>query len=204
MASLKLSYFDAPGRAEPIRIALRLGGVAFEDDRMQFPAFMAAKAGGALPLGSVPVLQVDDIAITQTAAILRYAARIGDTSLYPADPQAALWVDSVIDCFNDSLSQALVPTLFEKDTDKKLAMRADIANGIMKRVFTYTESILARSGGPFVAGNTLSIADIVVARQVLQIRTGALDGVAPSYLDAFPGLSALADAYLADPRIAAL
>jgi hypothetical protein len=34
MSIIKLSYFDMPGRAEPIRIALSLGKVAFEDKRL--------------------------------------------------------------------------------------------------------------------------------------------------------------------------
>jgi glutathione S-transferase len=71
MPQLKLTYFDAPGRAEPIRVALHLAGIDFEDHRVQFPEFAALKSGGGLPLGSVPVLEVDGCVFAQTAAILR-------------------------------------------------------------------------------------------------------------------------------------
>ena len=47
MPTLRLTYFNAPGRAEPIRLALRIGGLAFEDHRLDFPGFGAAKASGA-------------------------------------------------------------------------------------------------------------------------------------------------------------
>lgn len=201
---LKLTYFNTPGRAEPIRVALRLSGLDFVDERLNFPEFVAAKAAGRFPLGSVPVLEVDGTPIVQTAAILRWVARVGDTSLYPTDPWAALLVDSVLDTFNDTLSTALMPSLFERDSEKKLAMRAAFAAGPMKLAYDYTEALLAKSTGPFIAGERLSVADIVVALQVLQIRRGVLDGLTSDMLAAWPRIHALADAYLASPRIAAL
>lgn len=204
MPKLRLTYFDSPGRAESIRVVLRLGGVPFEDHRLKFPEFMALKADGAFPLGSVPVLDVDGLAVPQTAAMLRFAARLGGGSLYPEDPLEALLVDSVLESFNDTLSNALLPSLFERDPSKKLAMREALAAGPMARVFHFVEGLLGRHGGPFVLGERLSIADVVVALQVLQIRRGVLDGIDPAALSAWPNLQRLADAYLADPRIAAL
>lgn len=204
MPSLRLTYFDAPGRAEPIRVALRIAGLPFVDRRLKFPEFLEAKARGELPLGAVPVLEVDGFRIVQTAAILRYVARIGDRSLYPEDPWAALLVDSALDSFNDTLSHALLPSLFERDPAKKLAMRAELAAGPMARVMAYVEGLVERSGGPFVAGQAMSIADLVIALQVVEIEAGRLDGLGPEYLDAYPRVRALAAAYRAEPRIRAL
>ena len=203
MPTLKLTYFDAPGRAEPIRIALQIGGVTFEDHRLKFPQYAEAKARGDFPLGSVPVLEVDGQKITQTAAMLRYAARIGDTSLLPTDPFTALLVDSALESFNDTLSHAMLPSLFERDPAKKLAMRAELAAGPLARVFTYVEGLIAHAGGPFVGGASMSIADLAIAAQVLQIRSGTLDGLDAATLVPYPRLGALADAYLQDPRIVA-
>lgn len=204
MPNLTLTYFDGPGRAEPVRVALRLGGVPFVDHRLAFPQFAEAKAAGAFPLGSVPVLEVDGASIVQTAAMLRYAARIGDRSLYPEDPAQALVVDSVVDCINDTWYAAVLPSLFERDMEKKLAMRAAFATGPMTRILTYIEGVLARSGGPFVAGAELSIADLMLMGPLLQIRAGRLDGVTAEHLAAYPRVGALVEAYLAHPRIQAL
>ena len=204
MPTLRLTYFDSRGRAEPIRVALRLGGLPFEDRRLKFPEFAEARARREFPLGAVPVLEVDGVSIVQTAAILRDVARLGDRTLYPEDPWAALRVDSALDSFNDTFSHALLPSLFERDAAKKLAMRAELAAGPMARVFTYVEGLVGLSGGPFVAGDTMSVADLVIALQVLQIRSGQLDGLGPATIEAWPRLSALADAYLADPRVAGL
>jgi prostaglandin-H2 D-isomerase / glutathione transferase len=200
---LKLTYFDAAGRAEPIRVALHMAGLAFEDERIGFPQFAERKAQGSLPLGAVPVLEVDGVAITQTSAMLRYVAKLGAPDLYPSDPHLALLVDSALESFNDTLSNALTPSMFERDTAKKLAMRAEFVAGPMTRVMTYVEGLVARSGGPFVAGKTLSIADLVIALQIPAIRSGQLDGITAEALAPYPKLVALAEAYLADPRVAA-
>lgn len=203
MPTLKLTYFDTAGRAEPLRIALRMGGVAFEDHRLGFADFRAAQAAGAFPLSQVPVLEVDGAPITQTGAMLRYAARLGDAGLYPADPHTALLVDSALDSFNDTLTHALMPSMVERDPDKKLAMRAEIAAGPLARIFAYTEGLIARSGGPFVGGSALSIADLVIAFQISTIQRGILDGITAEVLAPYPRLLALTEAVFADPRVQA-
>jgi glutathione S-transferase len=204
MSSISLTYFDSPGRAEPVRVALRLGGLHFTDKRLNFQQFGELRASGALPLGSVPLLEIDGVTYVQTAAMLRYVAKIGDASLYPADPLAALAVDSVIDCINDTWYGALMPSLFERDVERKMSMRAQFVAGAMTKVLTYIDGVLARSGGPFVAGEALSLADLTLVGPLLQIRGGRLDGVGPELLDAWPRIGALVDAYLAHPRIVAL
>lgn len=203
MPKLILTYFDAPGRAEPIRLALHMASVPFEDRRLSFPAFSKEKAQGSFPLGSVPVLEVDGFPIPQTGAILRYVARLADTGLYPTELEAALVVDSVLDAFNDTLLHALTPSVWERDPHKKLELRRAFAAGPMTTVYRFTERCLERSGGPFVAGPTLSIADLVVATQTLSMQSGAQDGLGPEDVASYPRVRQLAEAYLADPRVAA-
>ena len=87
MPRLKLSYFDFQGgRGEPARLALAIGGIPFEDDRVSTDW---AKRKGQTPFGSLPVLDVDGQIVTQSNAINRYVGKL--TDLYPADAwQAAL------------------------------------------------------------------------------------------------------------------
>lgn len=203
MPTLKLTYFDSPGRAEPVRVALFLAGLPFEDHRVQYPEFMALKQQGALPLGSLPVLEVDGRAIVQTAAMLRYAARLGGAGLYPDDARAGLVVDSVIDTFNDTVSHALTPTLFERDAAKKLEMRRAVVEGPLGRALRYIEGLAAENAGPFLTGPTLTIADIILGVNAKTYRSGALDGIGPEVLAPYPRVSAIADAYAAHPRVIA-
>lgn len=203
MSNYKLTYFHGAGRAEPIRIAFFLADVPFEDHRVGFPEFMSLKTSGRLPLGALPILEVDGHVFTQTTAMLRHVARLGDTGLYPSDPYMALVVDSALETLNDTLSHARIPSLREQDIEKKLAMRAELVNGPMKLVFSYLEGLVAAFGGPFLTGGNLSIGDLVLAQQILEIRNGELEGVTEEHLKPYPNLNALADAYLADPRIKA-
>jgi len=203
MPQLELIYFNGPGRAEPVRVALFLGGIPFEDTRIDFQRFAQLRTDGKLPLGSVPLLTVDGLVMTQTASMLRYVACLGGGALYPKDPLQAFVVDSAIDTINDTISHALTPSMFERDLDKKLAMRKALVEGPMARALTYIEGLAARSAGPFLVGEQLTIGDLVIANQILQIRGGRLDGITSETLAPYPRLGEIASAYDADPRIAA-
>lgn len=201
--ALQLTYFDAPGRAEPIRVALVLARLPFEDRRIKFPEFAALREQGAFPLGSVPVLAVDGRPMAQTSAILRYVARLGQTDLYPTDPFAALVVDSALDTFNDTLSHAMTPSLFERDPEKKLEMRRALVAGPLALACRYVEGLLGAGPGPFLTGPTLTIADLVLGEAIKQYRSGHLDGLSAETLAPYPKLSALGDAYAAHPAVVA-
>ncbi len=201
MPTFRLTYFDAPGRAEPIRVALFLAKLPFEDRRIKFPEFMALKQQGAFPLGSVPMLEVDGRAIVQTAAILRYVARLGAPALYPSDPYAGLVVDSVLDTFNDTVSHAMTPSLFERDTAKKIEMRRALVDGPLGAALRYVEGLIG--DGPFLTGAELTIADIVLGETCRQYRSGALDGLSAETLAPFPKIARLGEAYAAHPGVVA-
>ncbi len=73
-AAPTLFYFDIPGKAEAIRLAFHVQGVAFDDHRFKDrEEFLAMKASGRLQYGQVPALQVGPVVLTQSAAILRCA-----------------------------------------------------------------------------------------------------------------------------------
>jgi glutathione S-transferase len=203
MTRHRLTYFDAPGRAEPVRIAFFLVGIPFEDRRVTFSEFMGMKQRGELPLGSLPVLEIEGRPMVQTAAMLRYVARLGDGTLYPNDPYAALVVDSVIDTFNDTVSHALTPSLFERDQAKKLEMRRALVAGPLTLALRYVEGLLAASPGPFLTGTALTVGDILLGVNIQSYRSGALDGIGPEVLEPYPRIRALAEAYTAHPGIVA-
>ena len=78
MPKIKLIYFNIPGKAEPIRLALTYMGIEFEDfvfsDRSEFDEL---KASGKLMFGQVPALEVtlpgqEPLILNQTHAILRH------------------------------------------------------------------------------------------------------------------------------------
>jgi len=203
MPTLQLTYFDSPGRAEPIRVALVLSKIPFEDRRLKFPEFAALREQGAFPLGAVPVLAVDGRPMVQTGAILRYVARLGQTDLYPTDPFTAFVVDSVLDTFNDTVAHAMTPSLFERDVEKKLEMRRALVAGPLTRACHYVEGLIGAAPGPFLTGATLTIADLVLGETIKGYRSGKLDGLSAETLAPYPRLTALGDAYAAHPAVVA-
>ena len=73
MSGIKLVYFNLMGRAETARLILAQAGVSYEDKRIEKEEWPALKA--SLPMGQLPVLEVDGKTIGQSMAIARYCAR---------------------------------------------------------------------------------------------------------------------------------
>lgn len=70
MAELKLTYFDFHGgRGEPARLALSIGGIPFEDDRV--PPSEWPKLKESTPFGALPVIELDGQTLAQTSPFAR-------------------------------------------------------------------------------------------------------------------------------------
>lgn len=171
MPKLKLTYFDFHGgRGEPARLALSIGGIPFEDDRVgaDWP-----KRKGQTPFGSLPILEVDGQAVTQSNAINRYVGKLAD--LYPSDAWQALLCDETMDAVED-ISTKISATLFIADEAEKKAKREALADGPLK-VFLegLQRSLLQR--GDYFAGGRLSVADLKVFVWIRNLKSGKLDHV---------------------------
>ena len=172
MPQLKLNYFDFHGgRAEPVRLALHLGGVAFEDHRFTFPEFAAFRT--TTPFGQVPTLHVDGLQVTQSDAILRYAGKLA--GLYPTDPLQALLCDEVAYVVEEA-SVRIGPT-FRMSGEEQRAARLALVNGSMPVYLAWLQAQLEAHGGEFFADNRLTVADLKVFVDVRGLNSGRLDHV---------------------------
>ncbi len=172
MTQLKLSYFDFHGgRAEPARLALAIGGVAFEDHRFAFAEF--AEVRKSTPFGQVPTLQVDGVQITQCDAILRYVGKLA--GLYPLDAFQALLCDEVTYVVEDA-SVKLGPT-FRMTGEALKEARTALVNGSIPVYLGWLQSQLLAHGGEYFADNRLTIADLKVFVEVRGLNSGRLDHV---------------------------
>jgi glutathione S-transferase len=188
MSDLKVTYFDFHGgRGEPARLALFMGGVPFEDDRIAMADWPERKAD--TPFGSVPVLVADGKTLTQSNAINRYVGKL--TGLYPSDFWQAALCDETMDAVEDVVS-AIVPTMFMPDDEKK-ARREELAEGLIPLYLKRLNRNLADHGGRYFADDRLTIADLKVAMLTRQLTSGILDHiptdlverVAPELVDHF-------------------
>lgn len=172
MPQLKLTYFDTHGgRAEPARLAMALGGIAFEDHRFAYPEF--ADVRKTTPFNQVPVLHVDGVQITQCDSILRYVGQLA--KLYPADPYQALLCDEVMYVVEEAAVK-LGPT-YRMTGDAQKEARLNLVNGHMPLYLGWLQSQLKAQGGEYFADKRLTVADLKVFVDVRTLNSGRLDHV---------------------------
>jgi glutathione S-transferase len=172
MAQLSLTYFDMHGgRGEPARLAMHIGGIAFEDKRFPFSEF--AEVRKSTPFGQVPTFHIDGVLVTQSDAITRYVGKL--TGLYPTDAYQALLCDEVLSALEDANSK-LVAT-FGLTGDALKDARTALVAGPLTTYLAWLEQQLKAHGGAFFADNRLTIADLKVFGYAQGLNSGRLDHV---------------------------
>jgi glutathione S-transferase len=172
MAKLKLTYFDFHGgRGEPARIALSMGGIPFEDERVKGTDWERRKPG--TPFGALPLLEKDGEILAQSNAINRYVGRL--TNLYPSDPWQAAQCDEIMEAVED-LTGKIAATMFLGDEEKK-AQRKALVEGPIPFYLTRLQQRLEAHGGRYFAGDKLSVADLKVFVLLRHLKSGVLDHV---------------------------
>ena len=172
MPKIKLTYFDFPGgRGQPARLALAIGGIAFEDDRVPFSDWPQRKP--QTPFGAMPVLEVDGRIVTQSNTINRYVGKLAD--LYPSDPWQAALCDEAMDAVEDITTQTIAT--FDLPEEEKKARRKVLAEGPLTLYLTRLQERLEAQGGQYFAGDRLSVADLKVFGWIGHLKSGKLDHV---------------------------
>lgn len=199
MPSYKLTYFDFDGgRAEPIRIAFHAAGIEFEDNRISFPEFAEMRQGTRF--NSVPVLEIDGAAVTQSNALSRYVGKMA--GLYPANDLQALYCDEVLDALED-VSHYVVRT-FGLEGEELRSARKKLVDGWLSVYLKGLDELLTRGGGEYFADNALTIADLKAFVQTRSLRAGNLDYVPTDLVDRVaPGLAEHQERIESHPRVAA-
>ena len=178
MAKLKLSYFDFHGgRGEPARLALSMGGIPYEDDRIPFADWAQRKE--KMPFGALPVLEVDGQTIAQSNAINCYVGKLAN--LYPSDPWQAALCQEAMGAVEDILTK-IAPTMFLPEEEKK-AQRKALAEGPIPFYLTQLQQRLDAHGGRYFADDRLTVADLKVFTFTRQLKVGFLDYVPTDLAD---------------------
>ena len=174
-----MTYFDFHGgRGEPARLALFMGGIEFEDERISFDAWPALKAG--LPLNAIPVLEVDGKLITQSNTINRFVGKL--TNLYPTDPWQAALCDEVMDAVEDIGCQ-IVATFSATDEHERKILREGLAKGPIPLYLGRLQANLEDRGTGYFADGRITVADLKVFVWVRHLRSGNLDHIPTDLVD---------------------
>ncbi len=199
MTSYKLTYFDFDGgRAEPIRIAFHAAGIEFEDHRISFQEFGEMRRDTRF--NSVPVLEIDGAAVTQSNALMRYVAKL--TGLFPEDNLQALYCDEAMGALED-LSHYIVRSFGLQGEELRQA-REKLVDGWLSVYLRGLNDLLTRGGGEYFADSRLTVADLKAFVQTRTLMAGKLDHVPPDLVQQLaPALAEHQKRIAADPRVVA-
>jgi glutathione S-transferase len=124
------------------------------------------------PFGRVPVLEHDGYLLYETQAILRYLDRaLPSPPLAPAEPRAAGRMDQLMNICDWYLFQGVANVIgFQRVVKPRLmgqpADEAAIAQAMPKANAVFEELSRLLGGKTYLAGETVSLADLMVAPQL--------------------------------------
>jgi glutathione S-transferase len=198
MNKLKLTYFDFHGgRGEPARLAMHIGGIAFEDSRFASKDFQEVRK--TTPLSQVPTLHVSDVQVTQSDAITRYVGKLA--GLYPADEFQALLCDEIMGGLEDI--NIKLGSTFGLTGDVLKNARETLLKEVLPNYLRWLEKQLEAHGGEYFSDNRLTIADLKAFGLLRWLGSGALDHIPASVVeDVAPKLKAYMNRIAALPAIA--
>lgn len=189
MPTYKLTYFGIEAAAEKVRLAFTMTGTPFEDNRINFEQWGPLKP--TTPYGQLPILEVDGKVYSQSYAMLRYAGKLGDGSLYPVDKQ--MEIDEVVGLHED-MARAFSPALYvgmrpaylghnfadddagkAAKTEKTKEMREKFLAEELPKFMGFLAGILEKSSGPYFCGDKVTIADLCILPQLRYFTKGVAD-----------------------------
>ena len=195
---LKLTYWDLPGgRGEPARLALTVGGVEFEDRRIDFSSWPEIRPSA--PFHACPFLEVDGYTIGQSNTITRYVGKL--TGLYPQDPWQAALCDEALDAVEDMWVKFGATMGLQGD-----ALRAAREALVEKDYKHYLKTLAKRlkdAGGEYFADRRLTVADLQVMVICRALGSGKFDHISTDLVaQVAPTLDAHRKRVLETPEIA--
>ncbi|KAI8615043.1 hypothetical protein BC830DRAFT_1124547 [Chytriomyces sp. MP71] len=198
---LKVTYFNIKARAEPVRLALAINNIPFEDERIDRAKWLELKP--KTHFGQLPTLTVNDtVVIAQSTAILRYVGKFGPLKLYPDDALKAAVVDQLISQVQD-VEAALRPSGAEQDAEKKLAMRVELAEKGLPPLFSALDQFIGHHFAKYATGSEITIGDLFVYQMNTSYSAGAYDGIPATVLKPYGNIQKVVAAVKAHPAVSA-
>ena len=194
-------------------VLLKQSGIEFEEVMVRFDSFNSdsrfkQRLGALTPVGKVPVLVDDGLAVWDTLAIAEYVAeKFPDKNLWPQDAKARARARSICAEMHRGFGALRTACGMNIEADladtgqliwrDKPAVRADVA-----RIVDMWSELLAAHGGPMLFGD-FSIADAYFAPVCMRLKSFALP--VPAEITAYvkrvctlPGVKAWIDGALVE------
>ncbi|KAL7040526.1 hypothetical protein ACKWTF_000426 [Chironomus riparius] len=157
MPEYKVFYFNVKALGEPLRFLLSYGNLPFEDVRISRNDWPALKP--TMPMGQMPVLEVDGKRVHQSLAMCRYIAK--QVGVAGKDAFEDLQIDALVDTINEfRLKIAIVS--YEPDDAVKEKKMITLTQEVIPFYLTKMNVVAKENGGHLVLNRT-TWADIYFA-----------------------------------------
>mmetsp|Transcript_144482 Transcript_144482/g.266481 ORF Transcript_144482/g.266481 Transcript_144482/m.266481 type:complete len:265 (-) Transcript_144482:60-854(-) len=208
--TLRLHHFEHHtfgAAGEPVRLALAIGGIEFEDHRVARGSdeWQELKGSELCPFHQFPVLQADGVKISQSNSILRYVGLL--TGLFPKDDiLKASKVDEILGTIQD-IKVRMLPSLLEQDEEKKTQMRRALAREKLPWWFKRLQAQICLndqmypSDRGFCVGERITIADLALVCFLGWFKAGAFVGIQDTLLEDYPRLRRVLTAVANVPQV---
>jgi maleylacetoacetate isomerase len=199
---MRLYSFFRSSAAFRVRIALNLKGVDYETVSVDLPAaaHRAPEFRAVNPQATIPTLDDDGTILWQSLAIIEYLdARFPSPRLIPAEPVARARVQALaqlIACEIHPLNNLRVLNYLRGELKLDEQAVGKWYSHWVAEAFGPLETLVARFGGRYCFGDSLTLADVCLVPQMYNARRFKCD-VSP-----YPTLVRIADGLSASPAFA--
>lgn len=221
--SIKLTYVDKEGVAEPIRLALVLAGIDFEDIRVNCPDWKELKP--KTPYGQLPIMEINDNGEykAHSGAMLRYCGQLNtddnteSSFLYPNEKmfeieEAIGLITDLNNAFTPSLYISVRPQVFgypegSQATDegkaRTEALRTTFWKEILPTFLDHIEALLSKSGNKWLVSgcDKPTIADCFAVPNLRRFTCGHIDFIPSNCLETHPKVVQYLERFCALPEI---
>ncbi len=187
----KITYFDARGRVEVIRLLLELSGTPYTERQIELDEWASVKA--EFPHGQLPLYEDGELTLHQSHAIYRHLARRFD--LYGDNEAERVRCDMVEEFFVDAQNKLGGFFWDPEFHDKRDAFENEELPVLLDRANMMLEANPANSG--FFSGNRISFVDFIAWHFLDYVRPFSQQS-----LDRYPKLVAFKQGIESIPAIA--
>lgn len=194
---ITLIYFDLPAKAEPIRLALHIGGIPFTDKRVNGLEWQTLKEKYG-QYAQIPVMEVDGKVLFQSVNILLYAGTL--TGLEAKEIEGTLRMrEAILAC--DDIPNTFMHTFAVANTEERVAARLALCREGGK-TYCQLKRIEELVGDKLhIAEDRLTVADLAVFTYSCMLKCGHFDGFPTDLLHSFPRLKAFVERIAALPTV---
>jgi len=176
----KLTYFNLRWLAEPIRFIFSYKNIDFEDVRIEDKEWEKVKLD--YPYGVLPVLEMDDVKLSQSFAIARFLGK--KYNLAGSDYLEAAKLDEYADCVKDLLKE--VEQMYTDDETRKMEVKKNVLNKAIPKFLAPLDEDIKTNGGKYLVGDNFTWVDFLLAH-FTELFEGFVD---KTILDKYPAVKA--------------